>query len=146
MSVSSKTMAITVGCALVGGFLLGFIPEHISLNSASGNTRDLQQQLSTVQKEEALSNFAVRSATIYVAAEKSNYSMAEDKASSFFTDLRQYTDNLPTGDLKQQLAAALGSRDQIIAGLAKADPTVTERMRALFIKMQSIQTAVLSSK
>ncbi len=146
MTFSSKTMAITATCTLIAGFLLGFIPEHLSLGTATKDKQSAQQQLSVVQKQEDISNFTVRSGMIYTTAEKHDYSSASGEASRFFTDLRQYTDGLPEGDLKQQLGTALSSRDEIIGGLAKADPSVTERIQALFLKMQSIQTALLSSK
>lgn len=146
MTFSGKTMAITVACALIGGVLLGFVPEHLSFDAAQQDKQSAQHQLSVVQREEDISNFTVRSAMVYTSSNKRNYSNASNEASSFYTDLRQYTDGLPEGDLKQQLGTALGSRDEIIGGLAKADPSVTERIQGLFLKMQSIQTSVLSSK
>jgi hypothetical protein len=146
MTFSGKTMAITVACTLIGGLLLGFMPEHLSLDAAKQETQSVQRQLSVVQKEEDISNFTVRSAMLYTSSQKRNYSSASNEASGFFTDLRQYTDALAEGDLKQQLRSALDSRDEIIGGLAKADPSVTEGIQRLFLKMQSIQTSVLSSK
>src|SRR5665213_2540642 len=146
MTFSGKTMAITVACTLIGGILLGFVPEHFRLDAAKEDKQSAQHQLSVAQREEDISNFTVRSAMLYTSSEKRNYSSASNEASSFYTDLRQYTDALPDGDLKQQLGTALGSRDEIIGGIAKADPSVTERIQTLFLTMQSIQASVLSSK
>jgi hypothetical protein len=116
------------------------------VEECNATTQSAQRQLSAAHKEEDISNFTVRSAMLYTCSRKLSYSSASKEASGFFTDLRLYTDALAEGDLKRQLRSALGSRHEIIGGLAKADPSVTERIQGLLLKTQRIQTSVLSSK
>lgn len=146
MTFSAKTLAITAICTLIAGLVIGFVPERTSLNKAKQDSQNAQRQLAVVQKQEDISNFTVRAAMLSTTAQLRNYSTASTEASAFFTDLSQYTNSLADGDLKQQLEEALASRDQIIAGLAKADPSVADQIQNLFLMMQRIQTSVLSTQ
>jgi hypothetical protein len=132
-------VAISIGVALILGFLLGFIPEQRKNSTATSERDTAQSQLVTVQKEADLSSFKVRAAMTYIQAEKKNFSNASSSASSFFTDLQAYAAQTSDSGLKQQLESVLSQRDSIISGLAKADPAVTEQLQNLFLKMQSIQ-------
>jgi uncharacterized membrane-anchored protein YhcB (DUF1043 family) len=157
MNFSAKTTAISALAGLALGFFLGFIPQHLEnsklgqskeslqgqlAKAQAGFTRDkesLQGQLANTQSELAISAFTVRSAVVYVQAEKHNYTVAAGNASSLFTDMRSFTDQTSDNNLKQQLEHILDVRDKIIAGLAKADPAVAQQLQDLFLKMQSIR-------
>lgn len=139
MRFSSTSMAISLAVTLVVGFLLGFVPEHFKTSSATQGKDNMQSRLLAAQQEEIVSSFKVRTAVIYIEAAKSNFSVASSQASRFFTDLRKYTDQSSDNALRQQFEAILSDRDSIIAGLAKADPAVTQKLQALFLKMQGIQ-------
>jgi hypothetical protein len=131
-------VAVSIGVALILGFLLGFIPGQRKNSTATSERDTAQSQLVTMQKAD-LSSFKVRAAMTYIQAEKKIFSNASSSASSFFTDLHAYAAQTSDSGLKQQLESVLSQRDSIISGLAKADPAVTEQLQNPFLKMQSIQ-------
>jgi phage-related protein len=136
-------MGITVTLILIAGFLVGFIPERLKSTRLNEENASLQSRMANLQQEEDLSNFKVRAALIYIEAVKNNFSIAAGSASSFFTDLRQYTDHCSDAALKQQFDSVLMNRDNIIAGLAKADPAIAGQLQSLFMRMQDIQASHL---
>jgi len=101
--------------------------------------QELRQQLVATQRSEAVNVFRNRAALLYTEVEKSNFSVASESASQFFTDLRAFTNQSADASLKQNLEDILSTRDSIIGGLAKADPAVTAQIRELFLKMQNIE-------
>jgi uncharacterized membrane-anchored protein YhcB (DUF1043 family) len=141
---SPKVLAITALVSLVLGFLIGFIPEHMTnsklneqIATLTQGKQDTQGQLGQTQAELTLSNFAVRSAMVYTDAEKNNYSDASAKASSLFTDMRAFSGKTQDQQLKQQIDQVLNGRDATIAALAKADPVVKGRLQEMFLKVQA---------
>lgn len=141
MRFSAKTMATSVLVALIVGFLLGFVPQYRKNSAMMQSNESLQSELGKTQARMAISGFTSRSALVYVEAEKHNFSVASESASSLFTDLRKYSDQVPDKNSKQQLEQILYLRDHIIAGLATADPAVVQQLQELFLKMQSIQAS-----
>jgi hypothetical protein len=146
MKVSGRTVAISLVVGLILGLLAGFVPQHQknsilrhnNLALAEGEA-SLQNELAKTQARLAISALTVRSAVVYVEAEKHDYSVALGNASSLFTDLRKFADQSSDANVKQQLEQVLSTRDQVIAGLAKADPAVVQALQDMFLKMQSIR-------
>lgn len=146
MKFSGRTVAISLVVGLILGLLAGFVPQHQKNSILRHNNlaltegeASLQNELAKTQARLAISAFTVRSAVVYVEAEKHDYSVALESASSLFTDLRKYTDQSSDANVKQQLGQVLSTRDQVIAGLAKADPAVVQQLQDMFLKMQSIR-------
>jgi hypothetical protein len=103
MRFSAKMVAISIGVALILGFLLGFIPEQRKNSTATSERDTAQSQLVTVQKEADLSSFKVRAAMTYIQAEKKNFSNASSSASNFFTACRRMRLRLPIADSNSSL-------------------------------------------
>ena len=141
MKFSAKTTVISSIVSLLIGLLVGFIPCHLKNSYLMEQNRNVQGELFTTRGQLTLSRLAVRSAAVYSEAEKNNFSVASGSASSFFTDLRGFINQSASEPLKQQLEEIMGTRDPIIAGLAKADPAVLPELRQLFLRMQRIQAS-----
>lgn len=121
------------------GLLIGFVPQYVKLVEAHHQIDTLRQQLDVTTRMEAIDSFRNRAALIYTQTSLNNFTVALDMASTYFTDLRTFTDQATDVTLKQGLENILSSRDAIIAGLAKADPTVNAKIQALFLEMQKIK-------
>ena len=134
-----KNKLILSVVVFLAGFLIGFVPERIKASRATNMNQDLRHQLDSANKAETVNSFRNRAALLYIETQKNNFSSASQQASALFTDLRQYQSATADASLKQNLEDLLQARDAIIAGLAKADPTVTAQIQKLFLKMQEIQ-------
>jgi hypothetical protein len=131
---------VIVGLSLfLLGFLGGFVPQYSRVSKTMQENQELRRQLVATQRSEAVNVFRNRAALLYMEVEKSNFSVASESASKFFTDLRAFTNQSADVSLKQNLEDILSVRDSIIGGLAKPDPAVTAQIRELFLKMQNIE-------
>jgi uncharacterized membrane-anchored protein YhcB (DUF1043 family) len=145
LKLSAATSVMTAAAILFLGFLIGFIPDHMTnskleeqILTLNQGKRDVQEHLGQTQQELMLSGFAVQSALVYTDAEQNNYSDASTKASSLFTGMRTFSDTTQDQPLKHQIDRVLSGRDAIIAGLAKADPVVKGRLQEMFLKVEGI--------
>ena len=134
-----KNKLIVGAILLLVGFLCGFIPQYERVSTLTQTNQDLRHQLDAAKRAESVNSFRNRAALIYSVAAKNNFSLASESASKFFTDLQEFATQSADVSLKQNLEEVLSSRDAIIGGLAKADPTVAAQIQELFLKMQNIQ-------
>jgi hypothetical protein len=116
----------------IAGVLIGFVPQYMKLT-------DTEHQLDVSRRAEAINDFRNRFALLYFETARNNFSSGLTMASKEFTDMRAFADQTSDQTLKTALADVLGSRDSIIAGLAKADPAVGAQIQTLFMKMQKIE-------
>ena len=144
MRFSAKTLGISIGIALLAGFLIGFIPQHMSrVSMAQAKDRE-SAQLGRAQEQLALTGFKNRIAMVYVEAEKKNFAQASSLASSLFTAMQSYSEQTSDSRVQQDLSALLNQRDAIIAGLAKGDEATTGQLQQVFLKMQSLKPSTSS--
>jgi hypothetical protein len=134
-----KNKLIVGAILLLAGFLCGFIPQYERVSTLTQMNQELRNQLNAAKRAESVNSFRNRAALIYSVAAKNNFSLASESASKFFTDLQEFATQSADVSLKQNLGEVLSSRDAIIGGLAKADPTVAAQIQELFLKMQNIQ-------
>ena len=128
-----KTVIVGFSLLLLG-FLGGFVPQYSRVSKTMQENQGLRQQLVATQRSEAVNIFRNRAALLYTEVEKSNFSVASESASKFFTDLRAFTNQSADASLKRNLEDILSVRDSIIGALAKADPAVTASDKRAFSK------------
>lgn len=153
MTFTRNTLVVSTLIALVVGLLVGFIPEHLANSSLeqqiatlTAGKSSLQGNLNQTMNQLALSNFAVRSAILLADADRNDYSVASNDASSLFTDLRKYVDQSGDQSAAGQLSQVLTVRDRTIAGLAKADPGTKLLLLQIFLKTQSVSSQAMQSR
>ncbi|MEO8025256.1 MAG: hypothetical protein ABI823_02220 [Bryobacteraceae bacterium] len=134
-----KTNLIVGAVLFVVGFLGGFVPQYSKASKADGEVQDLKQQLDASRRASAIHSFQNRMGLLYVEAARSNFSVASERASKDFTDLRSFENQTSDANLKSALEDILNSRDAVIAGLAKADPAVAASIQGLYLKMQALK-------
>jgi len=144
MRFSAKTLGISIGTALLAGFLIGFIPQHVSRVSVAQAKDQESAQLGRAQEQLALTGFKNRIAIVYVEAEKKNFAQASSDASNLFTAMQSYSERTSDSRVHQDLSALLNQRDAIIAGLAKGDEAIAGQLQQIFLKMQSVKPSTSS--
>ena len=126
--------------ALLGAFLLGFVPMGWSARTRGIERDEARRELRLSQLKNDLS-----SAVIY--SRQGEYEQARRATSSFFTSLRTQCEAADeTADLTpSQCATAkplLDQRDDLITLLARSDPASADRLSALYV---SYEKAMASS-
>ncbi len=117
------------GAAVLGIFLLGFVPMWLAARGRA-NERDVAQEaLRFARLENTLAASAIQT-------RRGEYEPARDAASTFFTDLHAELDRTPsvlTAPQREMLTALLSQRDQLITLLARADSAGAERMTDAYV-------------
>ncbi|MEO8051041.1 MAG: hypothetical protein ABI833_11550 [Acidobacteriota bacterium] len=130
---------ILLGAVLmIVGAAIGFASQYSKLIAAEHDVNSLRQDLAVSQRAAAINGFRNRAALLYMETARSNFSVALEMTSNYFTDLRVFTDQTSDATLKQELGKVLLSRDAIIAGLAKADPAINVQIQEVFFGLQRV--------
>ncbi len=129
--ITSKTLrrvAVVTGIAL-GAYLLGFIPMWLNANSIQRELEETKVQMKPLTLRDALSN-----ATI--SARRGDYEIARQRASEFFTALREDADressSVDDAAKRETINNILAQRDEIITLLARNDPAAADKLSDLY--------------
>lgn len=110
-------------------FVLGFVPMWLVARTRANERDVVQQALRSVQLENGLAAAAIQ-------ARRGDYEPAREAASTFYTNLRADLDDNPSGFTapeREMLQSLLAQRDQLITLLARADPSVAERLADAYV-------------
>ena len=110
---------------LIGGFLLGFIPEYLK-------NRDLRSQLETPQKtidglraQLQMSELRDRASLMWIELSRQNYGLARDYAGQYYSKLQDTIDSVQDPSLKKSLQELAATRDSVTADLAANTSSLT---------------------
>ncbi|MEQ1948938.1 MAG: hypothetical protein ABL995_17235 [Bryobacteraceae bacterium] len=126
-----RTLLSCLAVSLVSLFA-GWYPEYTKRTRAEAESSAASLKLREAGQSLGLSQLKNRAGMLWDQVERNDYGATGEMASRLFTDLRAFTNELPPGDLRQRLERSLGSRDAIIASIAKADPSAKGLIRDLF--------------
>jgi hypothetical protein len=122
--------AILIAVAIVGVFLLGFIPQYMKANRLDSELR---------QSQEAYAGADLRdlSALAYLQANQKNYGLAAETSGRFFNRVREVANTTQDASRRKALEDLLVPRDRITAALAKGDAGVIGDLQELFLKTRA---------
>jgi hypothetical protein len=119
---------------LIGGFLLGFIPEYLK-------NRDLRSQLETPQKtidglraQLQLSELRDRASLMWIELSRQNYGLARDYAGQYYSKLQDTIDSVQDPSLKKSLQELAATRDSVTADLAAANASSLPATQSIVLK------------
>jgi hypothetical protein len=119
-----RNWLIAGGILLVAVFLAGFIPEHIRISSLTQQLRTRDERIDQLQEDAQLSRIRDLAGMLFLEISRKNYGVATQRATNLFDLIRAVIGNQPGAAIKSGLEKLLNQRDDIIAKLAKPDPSV----------------------
>lgn len=123
--------SLTVAAAaLVIGFLLGFVPEHIGRGHAD-------QRLAEARLELRLSRDLGRLGAALAESMRGNYERARQLMAGTFSDLQATSVQVSDPRRRQALNGFLSQRDEIITLLSRAQPESSQRLMILYTQLFS---------
>jgi hypothetical protein len=125
-----KNSVIVVALALVGVFLVGFVPQYVKASH-------LESEL--LQFREAFAGAYLRDliGLAYLQGNQKNYGLAADSVGRFFIRVREVVNQSRDSTRRKAVEDLLGPRDKITAELAKGDAAVLGDLEELFIKTRA---------
>ena len=151
MTTNAVNALIAVAC-LVVGLAIGAVTgawyegrsgsEQIAAKEAAteaateARTRTHQAELTRLNARVDLLQIHLRLGRIAMEADHQDYGSAGERAATFFDDLALMTQspNLANGE-RAALENVLAARDELIAGLATAQPSAAERLKELYLQL-----------
>jgi len=124
-----KTVVIVGAVLFLGGYLLGFIPQH---QQAS----DLARQLETVRLESKLREIRELASLSYIDATKLNYGSATENSERMFGLAREVANDTKDDGLRNSLNGLSTFRDTVMGKLSAADASVLEPLQQIVQKTQ----------
>lgn len=138
--------AIVVLILLAAAFAAGYLPKYFELarvqrENESARQR-FEQNLDSLRQQLRLAMLQGKLAMVLVAAERSNFGTAREHSTAFFDALGETIASETVDARRESLSAIAQSRDDITAGLAASDAAVVDKLRDLFLRLNSEANAV----
>jgi len=121
---------------LVGGFLGGYIPQHLRLTDAENQASSAKKQLDTCQATAQLSQLRDSATMMYLEATRKNYGTSAEYSTKFFQSVQQTFTSTSDPAVQSVLREILAMRDQITADLAKGDPAAVNDIQPILVKLE----------
>ena len=128
MAVSTSTKLGIGALALLGAFLVGYVPASLSARAARAEQDRLTHEL-------ALATLQVQLARMSYEVSRDNYGLAAQLATRFFDGAPAVIAGAPDQAVTPPLQAALARRDEITSDLAQANPEVKTKIADLYAQV-----------
>jgi len=119
---------------LIGGFLLGFVPEYLK-------NRDLRVQLQSPQKtidalklQLQMSELRDAASMMLLELSRQNFGFARDYSGQFYAKLKDVIDAVQDPALKKALQDLAASRETLTAELATANAAALTTLQPIVLK------------
>ena len=129
-----KNKMIVAAVAVVAVFLLGFVPQYLTLNRLQSELRQSQQESAGAQLRDLIG-------LAYVQANQKNFGLAAETSSRFFGRAREMASEMQDSTNRKVLDDLLALRDKVTAELAKGDAAVMGDLQELFAKTRQATTS-----
>jgi hypothetical protein len=118
------------GVLLVGGaYMAGFWPERQRLTAARSEMQALEQRASASEARVRLGEVLGQLLSLVDAVDQQNYGDAAKRASLYFDRVQAEASKATSPAVRAVLEGVEDTRDTVITGLAKAEPTVRDILR-----------------
>lgn len=142
-----RRKAILWSALLLSGFLLGFVPQFLSVRRTEDELRSARRDLDSCRLTMELARVRDLAARIYLETSRKNFGTASEHASRFFDEVRSLAQRTEDARLKSSLEELLARRDGITASLAAAEaPALQEAQTLLLLTQQDIRPADEASR
>jgi hypothetical protein len=125
MAISTPKKLGIGALALLGAFLVGYVPASLSARAARAEQNRLTHEL-------ALATLQVQLARMSYEVSRDNYGLAAQLATRFFDGAPAVIAGAPDQAVTPPLQAALARRDEITSDLAQANPEVKDKIAELY--------------
>ena len=125
-----RNRIIGIAAALIGVFLLGYIPEAVKASHLNTELRQSRSALAGADLRDSI-------ALAYLQANQKNYGLAAETCGRFFNRARAAAADTDDAARRKAIEELLATRDRITAELAKGDAAVIGDLQDLFLKTRT---------
>ena len=149
-----KVKTIIGACCLIVGVALGCVSgawlerrnseERLAaaVEKEAARAGRLETELGRLHERVELIQIHLRLGRIAMEADRQDYGAAGERAARFFDDLARMAQETQEGDQERAaLQHVLAARDDLIAGLATAQPAAAQRLKQLYLELFAMDVA-----
>jgi hypothetical protein len=119
---------------LVGGFLVGFIPQYLKNRELQSLLEEPQRRIDALERQVQMSELRDLASLLLLEASRQNYGLARDYSDQYYSKLNDAASAVKDPDLKKSLEGLAATRDSLATNLATANPASLEASQPIVMK------------
>jgi hypothetical protein len=119
---------------LIGGFVLGFVPEYKKNRELQAELQDPQKAIAALRLQVQLGELRDIASLMLLEVSRQNYGLARDYSEQYYNKLKEATETVQDEALKNSLEQLTTTRDSLATPLAAANPTAVTAAQVIVSK------------
>ena len=119
---------------LIGGFVLGFVPEYFKNRDLRAELQNPQQTIDALKLQVQLSDLRDAASLMLLELSRQNYGLARDYSGQFYSKLKDAIDAVQDPALKKSLQDLATTRESFTAELATASVAALASSQPIILK------------
>src|SRR5207247_5192056 len=108
---------------LIGGFLLGFVPEYLKNRNLQAELQNPQKMIDGLKQQLQMSDLRDAASLMLLELSRQNYGLARDYSNQYYSKLNDAAHAVQDANLKKLLEELATTRDSLTTSLSTANPS-----------------------
>jgi len=127
---------------LIGGFLLGFVPEYLKNRELQTQLQNPQKTIDALKLQIQMSELRDASSMMLLELSRQNYGFARDYSGQFYSKLKDVTDAVQDPGLKKSLEDLAATRENLTGQLATTNAGALATLQPIVLKTFEVTRSV----
>src|SRR6266446_4022496 len=127
---------------LIGGLLLGFIPEYFKNRDLQAQLQNPQKTIDALKLQLQMSELRDAASMMLLELSRQNFGFARDYSNQFYSKLKDVTDAVQDPGLKKSLEDLAATRENLTAQLATANTGALAISQPIVLKTFEVTRSV----
>jgi hypothetical protein len=119
---------------LIGGFLLGFIPQYLKNRELERLLEGPQKTIDALELQVQMSELRDLASLMLIELSRQNYGLARDYSNQYYSKLNDAANTVEDANLKKSLEDLAATRDSLTTNLATANPASLAASQPIVLK------------
>ena len=119
---------------LIGGFLLGFVPEYLKNRDLRLQLQNPQSTIDALKLQVQMGELRDAASLMLIEISRQNYGLARDYSTQFYGKVNDAIDTVQGPELKKTLQELATTRDSLTANLSAANPASLTASQLIALK------------
>ena len=119
---------------LIGGFLLGFVPEYLKNRDLRLQLQNPQNTIDALKLQVQMGELRDAASLMLIEISRQNYGLARDYSTQFYGKVNDAIDTVQGPELKKSLQELATTRDSLTANLSAANPASLTASQLIALK------------
>jgi hypothetical protein len=127
---------------LIGGFLLGFVPEYLKNRDLQAQLQDPQRAIDALKLQLQMSELRDAASMMLLELSRQNYGLARDHSGQFYSKLKEAIDAVQDPALKKSLEDLAATRETLTGQMATGNAMALTTSLPIVLKTFEVTRSV----